>query len=118
MDARENGGAPRYDGGGPALGHDSGRAGVIWIRDNLFPELEVFEPEVDGRPEAEVTLGERDISRECGDGVGRKMVRLETKFVEEIVHKIADGKTEPALKVGNKNDILIGLKIRHKLGAG
>ena len=118
MDARKDGGAPRYDGGGPALGHDSGRVGVFWIRNNLFPELEILGPEIDGGSEAEVTLREGDISRECGDGVGRKMVRLETKFVEEIVHKIADGKTEPALKVGNKNDILIGLKIRHKLGAG
>ena len=118
MDTREDGGAPRYDGGGPALGHVSGCAGVFGIRNNLFPELEILGPQIDSGPEAEVTLREGDIGRECGDGISRKMVGLETKFVKKSVHEIAGGKTEPTLKVGNKNDILIGLKIRHKLGAG
>ena len=116
MDAREDGGAPRYDGGGPALGHLFGFAGVVGIRNNLFPELEVFGEKVDGGQEAEVTLRERNTSGEGGDGISRKVVRLEAKFIKEMAHEIAGRKPEPALKMGNKNDILTGLEIRRKLG--
>ena len=99
---------PRYDGGGSALGHDLGCAGVFFIRNNLFPKLEVFGPEIDGRPEAEIILREGGIGGEHGDGVGRKMVRLEEKLVEEIAHEIANGEPEPALEVSNEDDILTG----------
>ena len=99
MDAREDRGALGYDGGGPALGHLSDRVRVFGIRNDLLPELKVLGPQVDGGPEAEITLGERDKGRKSGEGVSWKVVRLETKFHEEVMHEVAGWETESSLKV-------------------
>ena len=91
MDPGKNGAAPRYDGGGPALGHLSHRIRVGRIRNDLFPEVEVFGPRLDGRPEAEITLHEGDKGRECGEGVGWELMRLKAESVEKAAEEIAGG---------------------------
>ena len=107
---------PRYDGGGPALGHLSDSVRVFRIRNDLLPELKVLGPQVDGGPKAEVTLRERDKGREGSDGVSRKMMRLEAEFLEEVVHKVAGRKPKSALEMGYEDDILAFLEIRRSLG--
>src|SRR5664279_1824036 len=108
---------PGYDGGCTALGHLLGSTGIVWIRDNLRPESEVLGPEIDGWPETEISLGERNEGGQGGNGISRKMVGLDAEFLEELLRKVANRETESVLKVRYEDYELTGLEVRRELVA-
>jgi hypothetical protein len=79
------------------------------VLEDARPKIEILGPKVDGRPKAEIALGERNKCRESGNGVSRKMVRLEFKFLKEFGHKVTGWKAKAALKMLNEDDILTRL---------
>ena len=94
------------------MSHHLGQGRIVRIRNDLLPELKEPGPGVDGGTAAEIGLTEGDEGGESGDGVSRKMVRLEVKFIEEEVEKVAGGKSESALEVLEENHPLTGSEYR------
>jgi hypothetical protein len=117
VDPGKDGASPRYNGGSSARGHPLGEMSVLRVWDTLLSELEVLGPEIYCRPETEVSLGESSVSRECGDGIGGKVVWLKAEFVEKGSEKRARRESEAALEVRDEDYALTGLYIRLSLVA-
>lgn len=60
LDPGKGGTPTRYDSGGTALSHGLNDAGIVFVEKNLGPEHKIFGPQVNGRPEAEITLTTSD----------------------------------------------------------
>ena len=69
----------------------------------MLLHLEILRPDLDGGPKAEVPFAERRERRQLGDGVGRQVVWLQAKSVEEGSEEEARGKSEPSLEMSDEN---------------
>ena len=98
--------------------HFLGRVRVVRIRNDLFLEGVELGPEIDRGPKTEITLGESSEGRKDENGIGWKLMRLETKLVKKVPEEGTGRKTESTLEVRNEDDVLSFLGIRLDLGAG
>ena len=76
-DPGKDGACPRSNASRTASGHHL----RVTARDSLSPEVEVFRPGLDSRPETEISLGKGGKSRQGDKGISRKVVRLQAEEV-------------------------------------
>ena len=118
MNPRTDGTSPRYNCSGSARGHLLGEVLVFWIRDTLLPELEVLGPELNGGPESEVSLGERNARRERGNGIGWKVMGLKTEPIQERSEELARRESKAALEMRDEDHAFTGFQLRLGLCVG
>src|SRR3954462_128139 len=109
---REHGFSPRCNGRGSTPGKGFLRGVKRFVRNNIRSDLEKFRPNRHRGPEAEVPLRGRDIGRQGGDSISRKVMRMEAEVIKEFPSEIAKGKAEPTRKVGHENNILAFVEYR------
>ena len=76
----------------------------------MLAEAKELGPQLDCGPEAKEGLGEGGIGGKGNDGVGRKMVWLETEKIEKRSEEIRGGESEPALEVSDEHHPLAGFR--------
>jgi hypothetical protein len=102
------------DDAGAAL-HGRLGLGDLLALDGVDPQVEETGKRLTSGTNADVSLHEGGITRKIEKGVARKVVRLEIVEIQEIPEKSRGRKAEAALKVSEKNNILVVFRIRFDL---
>ena len=84
----------------------------------MFAQAKKLGPQLNCGPEAKEGLGEGGIGGKGNDGIGGKVMWLETEKIEKGSEEVRGGESEPALEVSDEHHPLAGFRSGAYLIAG